>query len=224
MIPAANSQEAEEAARILAAAREHVFKHGFRSLSLDALARKLGIPVKTIYAHYRTKQLLVTAALKQKLDELERDLEAIEREDGAFAEGVKKMTETLDGHFREYSKRYMSDIASTPALFEWRRKQLERILGTHATRLFKLGQREGVLRRDISAEAYNDIYLWLANGAFIDNILGKAKGKQAHDIHKTILAILHEGIIERCRDCQIRVWGEEGKKGGKGKKEGGSKG
>ena len=48
-------------ARILAAAREHFFAHGFRRVTMDDLAQELGMSKKTLYAHFPSKTALLEA-------------------------------------------------------------------------------------------------------------------------------------------------------------------
>lgn len=55
--------------RILEGAEELFFKAGIRSITMDDIARHLGMSKKTIYLHYKDKDELVTALVKSRLEE-----------------------------------------------------------------------------------------------------------------------------------------------------------
>ena len=57
--------------RIVEAAREHFFSHGFRSVTMDDLAEELAISKKTLYAHFPSKIALLEAVLADKFASVE---------------------------------------------------------------------------------------------------------------------------------------------------------
>src|SRR6266436_9584052 len=65
--------------RIVQAAREHFFSHGFRSVTMDDLAEELAISKKTLYAYFPSKIALLEAVLADKFAGLEVKLEEIKR-------------------------------------------------------------------------------------------------------------------------------------------------
>jgi len=186
-----------ETEKILKAARQYVFKHGFRSLALDKLAIKLGMSVRSIYEHYHGKPLLITAVINDKMSEMDHDLEAIHSEDLTFIESMQMMLDTLYKHSREYSQVYIHDLTGNTTLFEWTRKLRRQMLERHFTEFFELGQREKTIRNDISAEMFNEVYLSLTNGLIIGNILKKTKGSNVCEVHKALFSMLLEGVLIR---------------------------
>lgn len=60
---------------ILTAAAELMGKAGIKSISIDDICRQIGISKKTFYVHFDTKDALVEALLKRKLDKEETELE-----------------------------------------------------------------------------------------------------------------------------------------------------
>src|ERR687891_261237 len=65
--------------RIVDAARAHFFSHGFRSVTMDDLAKELGISKKTLYAHFPGKIDLLQAVLADKFEGVERMLKEVTR-------------------------------------------------------------------------------------------------------------------------------------------------
>src|SRR5437016_12874047 len=65
--------------RIVEAARAHFFSHGFRSVTMDDLAKELGISKKTLYAHFPGKINLLEAVLADKFASVESTLKEVAR-------------------------------------------------------------------------------------------------------------------------------------------------
>src|SRR5213595_381520 len=65
--------------RIVDAARAHFFSHGFRSVTMDDLAKELGISKKTLYAHFPGKINLLEAVLADKFASVESTLKEVTR-------------------------------------------------------------------------------------------------------------------------------------------------
>ncbi len=66
--------------RILEAAGELFFRHGIKSITMDAIAAHLGMSKRTIYDSYEDKHALVKALTKQELEFQEKELEDIRKQ------------------------------------------------------------------------------------------------------------------------------------------------
>lgn len=62
----------EQELKVMNGARELFYKHGIRTITMDDIAKHLVISKKTIYAHFKDKDLLVKTML---LDELRHEVE-----------------------------------------------------------------------------------------------------------------------------------------------------
>ena len=88
--------------RIIGAAREHFFTHGFHNVTMDDLAEGLGMSKKTIYAHFQSKSTLLEAMLLDKFHRIEEDLEAIASACSTdFATGLHRLLACVQGHTEE---------------------------------------------------------------------------------------------------------------------------
>ena len=63
---------AAAAQRIVTAARQHFFTHGFRGVTMDDLAEELGMSKKTLYAEFAGKTALLRAVLLDKFHSVKR--------------------------------------------------------------------------------------------------------------------------------------------------------
>ncbi len=147
--------------RIVAGARRHFFAHGFRGVTMDALAAELGMSKKTLYAHFRSKTALVEAALLDKFETLQADLErAVPDGPADFPTTLRAMLTCLQGHMEEIQPAFVRDVRrETPDLFatiEVRRAALiERTFG----KLFADGRRAGMVRKDLPPGLVIDVLL-----------------------------------------------------------------
>src|SRR6266487_1206852 len=82
--------------RIVQAAREHFFSHGFRSVTMDDLAEELAISKKTLYAHFPSKTALLEAVLADKFADVSAELARVAREHSHdFAGALHQLLATL---------------------------------------------------------------------------------------------------------------------------------
>jgi len=78
--------------RILEGAAELFFKAGIRSVTMDDIARHMGISKKTIYVYYKDKDEIVTALVDKKLSEdKDRMCEVVETSSDVMEELINLM-------------------------------------------------------------------------------------------------------------------------------------
>jgi AcrR family transcriptional regulator len=68
----------EATERILEGARELFFSYGIRSVSMDDIARHLGMSKKTVYQHFKDKDEIVNSLLVASLESNEKQLKKLE--------------------------------------------------------------------------------------------------------------------------------------------------
>ncbi|MEW6701338.1 MAG: TetR/AcrR family transcriptional regulator [Bacteroidota bacterium] len=68
----------EATERILEGARELFFSYGIRSVSMDDIARHLGMSKKTVYQHFEDKDEIVNSLLVASLESNEKQLKKLE--------------------------------------------------------------------------------------------------------------------------------------------------
>ena len=144
--------------KIIKTALEHFIQYGFKTFTMDDLAKELGISKKTLYEHFATKNILVEACLDSFIDTMkafdftEGEGSIIER---IFANNVKtqqmyKVTNTrplweLQKHFPELYERL--DAFLLDRNFEWIDYILEQ------------GRKEGIFHKYINDKLYKAFYV-----------------------------------------------------------------
>ena len=184
--------------RILKAAREHFFAHGFRSVTMDDLAAVLGMSKKTLYAAYPSKTTLLRAVLLDKISSVEHDLDAImTQSSGDALAALQQLLACMQRHTGEIQPAFVRDIRrESPELFklveERRRAMIQRYFGS----IFAKGRRSGIIRRDVPADLIVEILL----GA-VQAIMNPAKmeelGLTPKSGYSAITSVILDGVITK---------------------------
>jgi AcrR family transcriptional regulator len=186
------------ARRIVRAAREHFFAHGFRGVTMDDLAAELGMSKKTLYASFPSKTALLRAVLLDKIAGVESDLGAIMAQSSNDPMGaLQRLLACMQRHTEEIQPPFVRDIRrESPELFqlveERRRAMIQRYFGG----IFAAGQRAGRIRRDVSRKLIVEILL----GA-VQAIMNPAKieglGLTPKTGYAAIISVILDGVIIR---------------------------
>jgi AcrR family transcriptional regulator len=182
--------------RIVAGARRHFFANGFRTVTMDDLAQELGMSKKTIYTHFSSKAEIVKAMLMHKFSEVERDLDQItSRKSSKFPATLQELLACLQRHFDEIQPPFIRDMSrEAPEMFHLIETRRRDILERHFGRLFREGQRAGIVRDDVSPTWVVAILLAAVNG--IMNPAGIAEfNLTPKSGFSAIIRVVLEGVI-----------------------------
>ena len=147
--------------RIIAAARQHFFTHGFRGVTMDDLAQDLGMSKKTLYAHFAGKNALLEAILQTKFSEAEAELASITADCPAdFVTALHRLLACAQKHTEEIQPPFVRDIQrEAPELFQLVERRRRDVIGRYFSKLLGEGRREGLIRRDIPVSIMIEILL-----------------------------------------------------------------
>jgi AcrR family transcriptional regulator len=147
--------------RIVAKARGHFFRFGFRSVTMDDLAKELGMSKKTIYAHFPSKEWLLRAVLLNKSRDVEKDLDLITSSSPSdFLAALHQLLQRMQKHLDEIQPPFLRDMQregpETFKLVEIRRQEL---IHRYFGKLLEDGQKAGIIRSDIPSRFVVEILL-----------------------------------------------------------------
>jgi AcrR family transcriptional regulator len=144
---------------ILDVADRLLSRYGYQKMTMDDLAREVGVAKGTIYLHFASKEEVTLSVVDRIVDRVKRELEVISRSDRPPAARLRLMllarVMVRFDSVRHYTEN-LSDLlaALRPALLARRRRHFEDEAQILAE-VLKEGQRSGVFaRRDVSATAY----------------------------------------------------------------------
>jgi len=202
------SAEAATRQRIVAAARKHFFAHGFRGVTMDELARELGMSKKTLYTHVPSKTALLEAILLDKLHELESEVSGITAECAAdFVAGLQRLLACLQRHAAEIHPAFVRDLQrEAPDTFQVVEKGRREVILRYFGKILGEGRREGLIRKDVPVSLVIEILL-AATGAIMNPPRMAELGLTPSSGYSAILSVILHGAISdegRARLCGKR--------------------
>ncbi len=145
--------------QILEASSQLYMKHGIRSVSMDDLARHLGISKKTIYQYYENKDALVTAMILSHVEEEREEVEKILASSENAIDQMQQIARMALRTLAEVSSGTMFDLQ------KYYRKQWLTITDLHKKLIHSVikqnierGVTEGIYRPEIDAEIIARVY------------------------------------------------------------------
>ena len=184
--------------RIVEAAREHFFSHGFRSVTMDDLAEELAISKKTLYAHFPSKIALLEAVLADKFASVEAKLEEITRAyPHDFSAVLHELLANTQRELDEIKPPFVRDMRQkAPQVFKIVERRRAELIQRFFGKLFVEGQRTGMVRKDLPAKLMIEILL-----AAVQAIVNPAKVEELGLTPKTgfasVVKVVLEGVITR---------------------------
>ena len=183
------------ARRVVAAARQHFFAHGFRGVTMDELAHDLGMSKKTLYACFRSKSALVKAVLLDKFHDIEADLQRITSDCSDVARVLHELLACVQHHTGEIQPPFVRDIRrEAPDLFAMVETRRRLVIQRHFGAFFDHARKAGMIRKDVPAALVTEMLL-----GSIQAVLNPAKMEELGLTPKTgfsaIIAIILEGVI-----------------------------
>jgi AcrR family transcriptional regulator len=141
--------------RILGAAEELFLQYGFRSVSMDDIARHLAVSKKTIYQFFSDKDEIVCMVASRHLD---REKTVCEKDIFAKSENpveeLMRISRFIKANMRNMNPAIIYDLQKYhPKAWQIVKEHEEGYLMEHLLRNLKQGVEEGLYRNDFDIEA-----------------------------------------------------------------------
>jgi AcrR family transcriptional regulator len=182
--------------RIVHAAREHFFSHGFRRVTMDDLADELGISKKTLYAYFPGKFDLLEAVLADKFAGVEAKLKRAARaQPHNFSATLHELLAGTQSELDEIKPPFVRDMRQkAPQVFKVIERRRAALIQRYFGKLFVQGQRAGMVRKDVPAKLIIEILL-----AVVQAIMNPPKmeelGMMPTEGFSGILRVVLEGVL-----------------------------
>jgi len=139
--------------RVLQGSLELFLRAGIKSITMDDIARHIGMSKKTIYQFFRDKNELVTAVLKVRLKEDEDQMADIISKSDNVIEEMINMMKCSEEVFSEINPIVMHDLQKyhPDAWAEFQKFKAEVLIKTMEELLIK-GMKQGYIRQDIDVK------------------------------------------------------------------------
>lgn len=198
MSPTSTSQEESAATRgrIVTTARERFLSSGFTGVTMDELARELGMSKKTLYEFFPGKKGLLLATTRLNCDECQREMETIARENTDFFVQARAIFAYIGRMYSRLSPAYLTDVRrNAPEVWneiqEFRRTRVRRFM----LDLLERGTRQGVLRRDLDRETLVQLYLTMTTALLTPELSGGRSGERTAEVFETFVRVYFEGLV-----------------------------
>jgi AcrR family transcriptional regulator len=172
------------------------FKQGFRNVSVEELCEVIGVSKGSFYKYFANRDALVETIL----DECYSELMPLITENFNSDKDVEEIIEThydlmVNFFMSRVSVRMLADIESQmPQRWE-RIEKLRRVLEKGRKELFKRGQRQGTIRKDMDPETMSIVFDEIIESIFSPSFL-ISKDLTLKQAGSTIKNMLLRGIVE----------------------------
>ncbi len=195
--PAIVSESAAETRRrIVAAALGRFMANGFSTVTMDDIARELGMSKKTLYEFFPGKKELLRETTRYKHAECERELDDIAAEKLDFFARARKTFDDIARMYSRLTPAYMTDIRRyAPVVWaDYQKFRRERV-SRRILALLDFGVAQGVLRKDLDRETLVRLYLTMTSALLNPEISGWEPGEQIAPMFEVFVRVYFEGLI-----------------------------
>lgn len=164
-------EELEMKHKILKGAEELFMRYGVRSITMDEIARHLGISKKTLYQHFADKDDIVSSTTQEHLDREQRQLEQIADEAKNSVDELVKLSYCLRENLKEMNPSLLFDLQKYhhKAWSHWIEFKT-RFIRNSVVRNLERGIEQGLFRAEINPEILAVVRLETIQLAFDDQV------------------------------------------------------
>lgn len=184
------------AERIVASARQHFLSHGFRHVTMDDLARELGMSKKTLYTAFPSKVVLLEAVLVDKFRQVEQDLDHITSHCSSdVLAALQQLLACMQQHTDEIKPPFVRDMQrESPERFKMVEVRRRNVIQRHFGKLLTEGRKAGIIRKDIPTDLILEILL-----SAVQAIMNPPKivewGLTPKSGYSAIVTVILEGVM-----------------------------
>lgn len=126
-------------------------QYGIKSVSMDDIARNMGISKRTIYEFFDDKETLLVAGMDFNYKKIQTDLELLEKEPFTALDIILLLYEEFMRRPRWRSKKFYDDLKRYPAALKRKEEEKARFF-KQCVKLLSRGVKEGVFQPDTNLE------------------------------------------------------------------------
>ncbi len=146
--------------QVLKKSFELFMRYGIKSVTMDDIARELGISKKTLYQYVDNKSDLIEQIFRQHIDEEMEVMEGIRQEASDAIDEMLKISKYVVGQLRELSPNTVYDLRK---YYRSTWKQMEALHKRHVYQVIRenleRGIRQGVYRSNLNPDILAKLYV-----------------------------------------------------------------
>jgi AcrR family transcriptional regulator len=175
-------------ARILEAARAHLFAYGYRALTMDALAHDLGMSKKTLYVYFPSKDAIITAIIDGIGKSIRERMDAVLSNPRLnFSQKLCGVSDVVGSNLAKASPGLLHDLQRfAPQLYQkiddLRQRNVPYVFG----RLIRAGLAEGKVRHEVDPDFAVEFWLQAIRGLVHPDVLDRTQLTPRQTLEKAI--------------------------------------
>ena len=187
---------AETRRRIVTTALDFFMVSGFSAVTMDDIARELGMSKKTLYEFFPGKKDLLRATMLMKNAACEREFRAIAVEEDDFFSRARRTFSYIAQLYSRLTPAYLTDLRrNAPEIWaetqEFKRVRVRRQM----LELLDHGIAQGVVRKDLDRETLVRLYLTMTSALLSPELSGWVPGEPIAPVFETFVRVYFEGLI-----------------------------
>ncbi len=169
-------EELENKEKILRGAEDLFMKYGVRSISMDDIARHLGVSKKTLYQHFADKEYLVMMVSKSHLDRSTKRYDDLRITSSNSIEELARLSVCMKKDMEEINPALLYDIQKFhPKAWNIWLEYKNKFIRDSVIRNLKQGIEDGYIRAEVNSEILAAVRIELVQLAFNPDIFPKEK-------------------------------------------------
>ena len=174
------------------------FSRGIRSVSMDDLARELGISKKTIYVYVKNKDDLVTKVLMRLSDRFNAQIDGIQAQGLNAVDEMYAIAQFIAGETMKWHPSLNYDLAKYhPDACRIADQGKEVEIVEKVARNMEKGVREGLYRPDIDVSLLSKLYVVRFDRAMGDQVAGLLQHRTMAEINWELFRYHIHGIASK---------------------------
>ena len=160
------AREPAEKARLLATAHQLLLSYGYQALTMDQLAHELGMSKKTLYVHFRSKDVMVEKIVDAIGQRLRTRMQAVVGDEKlTFTEKVAGVVNVAASTLTKISPAMLRDLQRfAPEIYQKIEDIRGRMIPLVFGQLIRAGIAEGKVRRDVDPAFAAEFWLHAIRG------------------------------------------------------------
>jgi AcrR family transcriptional regulator len=170
-------------------------RFGIKSVTMDDLARELGISKKTIYQHFKDKNNLIESIIQKRLDKDQRECVSIRDNSLNAIDSLNRVISMVAENLGSIHPSVFYDLQKY-------HPKANQVLNNHKNSFvldfihnnILRGIKEGYYRSDFDVEIVSNVYVRMTDSVITGEILNSDK-KNLQTIYQEVIAFMIHGLI-----------------------------
>jgi AcrR family transcriptional regulator len=182
--------------RILRVAMTFFLAQGFSRVTMDDIARELGMSKKTLYQHYESKESVLLAGVERFFQDIWAGNQAILDDDSlSYPEKIRRFLASMSGYISRVQSPAVIDIRrSAPRVWEALQERRRLVIHGQFGGLIRAGIDAGMVRADLDHQLVVRMILVTIEQMASPETL-EALPVQPADILRTVYTVIFEGLL-----------------------------